>query len=159
MDIRKTAILLLLLVTGIFASNSAEPSVKPVKWRTIIKTTGPDSGTVTFKAIIAPGWHLYALTLPEGGPKPTSFDLSESKGIKLGSAVTPSRKAIETDDPLFGMKLAWWDANVDFTVPFTITDHVAAHLSAKITYMACDGQSCRPPTTENIGTPIKLKKQ
>ena len=125
MDIRKTAILLLLLVTGIFASNSAEPSVKPVKWRTIIKTTGPDSGTVTFKAIIAPGWHLYALTLPEGGPKPTSFDLSESKGIKLGSAVTPSRKAIETDDPLFGMKLAWWDANVDFTVPFTITDHVA----------------------------------
>lgn len=146
-----------MLVFAVFALGAAGPAAKPVKWRTIIKTTGPESGVVTFKAIVAPGWHLYDMTLPEGGPKPTAFDLSASKGLRFDGPVKPSRKALAADDPMFGMKLAWWDANVDFTVPFTVVDPATAHLAAKITYMACDGSTCRPPSTENIGTPVKLK--
>lgn len=130
---------------------------QPVRWRTIIKTTGADTGTVTFKALVTPGWHLYGLDIPEGGPKATAFDLSGSTGIRFTGAVTPARAAAEVADPLFGMTLSWWDSNIDFTVPFKVTDPAKARLSAKITYMTCDGNTCRPPTTENIAVAVKLK--
>ena len=71
---------------------------QPVRWRTIVKTTGADTGTVTFKALVTPGWHLYGLDIPEGGPKATSFDLSGSAGIKFTGPVSPTRNAVEVKD-------------------------------------------------------------
>ena len=147
--------LFLTLVMIVFALSVSDQ--QPVRWRTIVKTTGADTGTVTFKALVTPGWHLYGLDIPEGGPKATSFDLSGSAGIKFTGPVSPTRNAVEVNDALFGMTLTWWDSNIDFTVPFKVTDHATARLSAKITYMACDGTTCRPPTTENIAVAVKLK--
>lgn len=159
MKLRRLFALLTLAVAACVAVFAAEPEVQPVRWRTIIKTTGANTGTVTFRALLAPGWHLYGLDIPKGGPKATSFDLSGCEGVKFDGKLTPARKALKVNDPLFGMTLTWWDANIDFTVPFTVTDAAKARITAKITYMACDGTSCRPPATENISTPVKLKKQ
>ncbi|MCM1066073.1 MAG: protein-disulfide reductase DsbD N-terminal domain-containing protein [Muribaculaceae bacterium] len=159
MDLRKIALTLLLIIAALLPLAAAEPGVAPVRWRTIIKTTGPNTGTVTFRALVAPGWHLYAQELPAGGPKPTTFALDGSSGLRFDGPVKASRPALEVQDPLFGMTLAWWDANVDFTVPFTVTDEASARINAKITYMACDGTSCMPPATESIATPVKLKKK
>ena len=159
MKIRSLSLMLIALLVSVITLQAAQPDTAPVRWRTIISTTGPDSGTVTFKALVAPGWHLYGLDLPEGGPKATTFDLSGSTGIKFTGTITPSRPALKIDDPLFGMTLEWWDADVEFKIPFVVTDADAARLNAKIGYMACDGESCRPPKTENVSTPVKLKKQ
>ncbi len=49
----------------------------------IVKATGPNQGTVTFRALIEKGWHLYGLELPKDGPKPTEFNLEGSKDIEL----------------------------------------------------------------------------
>lgn len=146
-----------LLISGVvcFAARPAGSDTPPVRWRTIIKSAGPDCGTVTFKALVAPGWHLYGLTLPAGGPKPTVFDLKASTDVEFTGAVTPSRKPVESNDPLFGITLSWWDSNVEFTVPFKITGK-APRIDAKINYMACDGTTCMPPKTESISAPVKL---
>lgn len=153
MKTRRFLFLLLIIMAAMLPTAAQQP----VRWRTIVKTTGADTGTITFKALITPGWHLYGLDLPEGGPKATSFDLDGSTGIKFTEPVAPVRKAVEVNDPLFGMTLTWWDSNIDFTVPFKVIDPANARLSAKITYMACDGTTCRPPSTENIAVAIKLK--
>lgn len=155
--IYSTIILLLVALSTSLAATAAEPATAPVRWRTIIKTTGTDTGTITFKALVAPGWHLYGLDLPKGGPKPTTFDFEGCKGIRVGRTPKPSREPLEVDDPMFGMKLRWWDANVEFTVPFVMTDPAIAQLVCKINYMACDGNNCLPPTTETISLPVKLK--
>lgn len=146
------------------AVTAQHPGVKedvpPIRWRTIINTTGENSGTVTFKALIAPGWHLYALDLPEGGPKPTTFDLSASEGVKFTGKIQPSRKPLKVEDAMFGMTLQWWDTNVEFTVPFKLEKGAKdPKIFCKIGYMTCDGESCRPPKTESITAPIKLTKK
>lgn len=136
----------------------AQEAATPVRWRSFIKTAPDGTGTVTFRALVTPGWHLYGLSIPEGGPKATTFDLSGSTGVKFVSAVTPKRKPIEVEDKLFDMTLTWWDSNVEFTVPFKVTDKDSARINCKISYMACDGTSCRPPKTENISIPVKPAK-
>lgn len=128
---------------------------QPVRWRTIVKRTSATGGEVVFRALIEPSWHLYGTELPEGGPVATSFDLSGSTGVRFDGAVSPSRAPLSVDDPLFGMTLTWWDANVEFKVPFTITGSPdKACIKAAIKYMTCDGNSCRPPRTESLSSRI-----
>lgn len=155
---RYTFFTLILLIAAMLNVCAAEGNVEPVRWRTIVKTTGENSGTVTFKALVAPGWHLYGLTMPEGGPVATSFDFKGSTGLKFTGELKPSRKAAEVEDPLFGMTLNWWDSNVEFTVPFKLNGKEAPMIKCKITFMACDGTTCRPPKTEDIATKVTLKK-
>ena len=53
----------------------------PVRWRTSVTMTSPTEGEITIKALISDGWHLYGLEMPQGGPKATRFDFSDSQGI------------------------------------------------------------------------------
>lgn len=154
----KRIITLLLLVISILGMAAQSPAANPVRWRTIIKTTGADSGIVTFKALVAQGWHLYGLDLPENGPKPTVFDFDGSVDIKFTGKLTPSRSAIESDDKMFGMTLSWWDSNVEFSIPFKVTGS-SPKLHCTIYYMTCDGSTCLPPAQESIATPIKLNNK
>lgn len=145
-----------LLVAVMLTALAAMAQTPPVRWRTQVRMTNRTEGTVTFRALITPGWHLYGLTMPQGGPRATSFDLSGSTGIEFTGAVTPERAAVSVDDPLFGMTLTWWDANVAFTAPFRVTDAATACVKAAITFMACDGNTCRPPLTERISAPVRI---
>ena len=145
--------LLLTLLVGMTAT-----AQQPVRWRTFIKATGTDEGVVTFRALVSEGWHLYGLDLPDNGPKPTSFDFANSKYIKFTGKITPSRKAIEVNDPLFDMTLSWWDSNIEFTIPFKVTGPTPT-LNCVVSFMTCDGTTCRPPARETISTPIKLTKK
>ena len=65
-------------------------SASPIEWRVSVKMTSEKEGTLIMKAIIEPGWHLYGMELPDGGPKPTVFDLSGSQGIQYEGNITPS---------------------------------------------------------------------
>lgn len=149
-----TFLLLFLAISGFEVSGQTQ---QPVRWRTFVKSTGDKGGVVTMKALVADGWHLYGLTLPKNGPKPTTFDFKASTDIEFTGKITPARPALEVDDPLFGMKLTWWDSNIEFTIPFKITGE-NPRFNCVINYMTCDGTTCRPPVRENIATPIKFKK-
>lgn len=150
----KLRLLLILIAAIAVTAVSAQDSVVPVRWRTVVKMTSPTEGKVTFRALVAQGWHLYGLEIPQGGPKATRFDLGASTGIEFTSPVQPSREPLTVDDPLFGMSLTWWDSNVNFTVPFRLTGEGTPELKATISYMSCDGNSCRPPRTERINAPV-----
>jgi len=136
----------------------SQGDITPVRWRSFVKTSADGSGILTLRALITPGWHLYGLSIPEGGPKATSFNLSGSTGIRFTNTVKAKREPVEFKDNLFDMTLTWWDSNIEFTVPFIITDKDKARIDCKISYMACDGSSCRPPKTENISIPVKATK-
>ena len=125
-----------------------------VRWRTVVKMTSPTEGTVTVRALVGQGWHLYGFDLPEGGPKATVFDYSKSKGVEFIGEVTPSVKPVSAVDPLFKKTLEGWETNVVFTRRFKVVDRAAAHIALSIRYMTCDGNQCMPPKTENISVAV-----
>ncbi len=147
--------LLIIIMSALVAWSAAyADDVVPVRWRTIIKMSSPTEGTVTFRALVASGWHLYGLELPAGGPKATKFDLSGSTGVEFTDSVKPTRTPLSADDPMFGMTLTWWDSNIEFKVRFRLTGENNPTIKAAIAYMCCDGSSCRPPKTERISAPV-----
>ncbi|MDE5568972.1 MAG: protein-disulfide reductase DsbD N-terminal domain-containing protein [Muribaculaceae bacterium] len=147
---KKALFLLIALMTITFATEAQSP----VRWRTSVRMTSPTEGEISIKALISEGWHLYALEMPAGGPKATSFDFSGSTGISLDGAIQPSESPITQMDPLFGKTLSWWDRNVTFTQRFTLKERKDARVKVSIYFMSCNGGTCTPPKTETITTII-----
>jgi thiol:disulfide interchange protein DsbD len=149
---KKITFLLLALVISVMSAMAQNP----IKWRTTYKMTSDKEGVLTVKAIVTDGWHLYGTKIPDGGPKATALDFSESKGIKFTSTFKPSAQPTEKMDDMFGLKLNYWGSNVTFTRKFKLTGKKAdAVINGKITYMACNDENCMPPKTENITLNIK----
>ena len=134
---------LLLAVASLSAQN-------PIRWRMSVKMTSATEGVVTLRALVGEGWHLYSMTLPDDGPRPTSISFATSQGVTMIGNVAPSRKPLEVDDPMFGMKLSWWAANVEFTQKFKVDKKQGAKIEAEVSYMACNDQNCMPPKTEKL---------
>lgn len=122
---------------------------QPVRWRSFVKVENDGTGVLTVKALVQSGWHLYALELPKGGPKPTSFDFTESKGVTFTGKITPKRQPLTVKDEMFGMDLKWWDSNIEFTIPFKL-DSAEGTYKITISYMACDGSTCLPPSKQTL---------
>ncbi len=140
----------LVILFALFALALASTAQSLVRWRASVKMTSPTEGEITIKALIAEGWHLYGLEMPDGGPKPTRFNFSDSKGIRTDGDIRPSEPPIVQMDPLFGKNLSWWDRNVTFTQRFTLTEPKEARVKVDISFMSCNGGTCTPPKTETI---------
>lgn len=122
--------------------------VQPVQWSSQLQMTSDTEGYVEFNATISKGWHMYALQLPEGGPRPTSFVFSEVSGVEFTDEITPSRAPIEKVDMIFHLRLGWWDADVSFRRNFKLTDTSGCRIEGYVEYQGCNDQSCIPPTKE-----------
>lgn len=121
----------------------------PIRWRMSVKMTSETEGTVTVRALIDSGWHLYGTSLPENGPKPTRFEFA-TRGVSLQGKLTASRATVARHDDMFGMDLNWWDANVTFTQPFRLDNPDGASITLTVSYMGCNDQNCLPPRTETL---------
>jgi thiol:disulfide interchange protein DsbD len=149
---------IMLLAVIIMAAISVS-AANPISWRTTVKMTSKTEGVITVRATVTKGWHVYALELPDDGPRPTTIDFSTSTGIKLVGSVTPSRKATAHKDDMFGMTLSWWDSDVSFTQKFKVTNKAKAKINGKISYMSCNDETCMPPATESISLAVPAYKK
>lgn len=157
----KKLILLLAVVIGIAVgtANAQQPAARPVKWTITTHMIDDFAGTLSITATPDEGWHLYGMDLPEGGPQPTSFDLSGSTGVEFRGKIKPDLKPKTVQDPLFGIKLNWWERPVTFSIRFVLKhDKHNPRIKAKVRYMACDDNTCAPPVTETLFKTVKLKR-
>lgn len=143
--------LYMLICTALFMAIPAigqDMAENPIKWRMSVKMTSADTGTVTMRAILSPGWHLYGTRLPKNGPVPTTFDFSESQGVKFTDDFKPSHQPLDKKDPNFDMTLNWWEGDVTFTRNFKLTGTVTdAEIIGKVKFMGCNDANCLPPKT------------
>lgn len=123
--------------------------VEPIRWTTSVEMSSDTEGTLVFHVEVDPGWHLYALQLPDGGPMPTSVVLTTANGIIPGVLV-PSREPVKKFDKQFGMELAWWDADVDLRLPFTVDNPDGYDIAGTIAYQGCNDSSCLAPSKESF---------
>lgn len=142
-----TRLILAVLVTFVSMTLKGE-IVRPVQWASSLTMTSDTEGYVEFKAEISKGWHMYALQLPEGGPRPTSFVFNTVEGAEFIDDIAPSRAPIEKVDMIFHLKLGWWDTDVSFRRNFRLTGKGGCKIDGYVEFQGCNNESCIPPTKE-----------
>ena len=154
----KKSIVLFFLV--LFAATSLKAQIlEPVKWEiTASEISKNDEMIVTFRAAIEKGWHVYGMDLPENGPVPTNFVFEKLKNAEtIGQPVTNS-KLIKKYEPLFAMELNWYDNEALFIQKIKIKDRENYTIKGYVEYMACNNETCLPPTQEpfSFGTSAEI---
>ena len=102
--------------------------------------------TLKFKAAIESGWHLYSTDLPAGGPTSATVEFETLKGAQLQGVLVPGAGEIEKDDPIFGMKVKYYENEATFTQKVKLLGG-KCRLQGYLRYGACNDETCLPPTT------------
>ena len=147
-----------LLLATLLACVSAVSAQKltPITWDASVTANSTDNATVTISAKIEKGWHLYGFNLPDDGPNSTSIVLNLPEGVTADGEITPSRQPVEKFDPIFSLKLAWWDDDVTFTQKLKITDGKTHEIDGYVYFQGCNDQTCispsKTPFSISVGT-------
>lgn len=124
--------------------------IEPIQWNSNISMTNETEGQITISATIDDGWHLYNLTLPDGGPNPTTISFDTSQGIRLVGELSPSIQPIVSYDKIFGLELGWWDNDVNFIQNFEVQEKGRNNIDVTVSFQACNGNSCIAPSTQKF---------
>jgi thiol:disulfide interchange protein len=132
-----------------------------VSWRLVdppAKAAVGERFDVTLRAEIQPGWHLYSMNVPAGGPIPTSITVQDSMVFSAaGEAREPS--PILWFDKNFNMETNYFRGQADFTVPVRVKPTAAVGLQTLVLqarFMACNDRSCLPPQARDVSTQIQI---
>lgn len=118
--------------------------LKPVKWNTTVKKISTTEYDLIATATIDKGWHLYSQFVPENGPIPTVFIFEEADTYTL-SGKTKEEKGHTIDDPIFQMKIKYFDTKASFTQRIKITKPGKTKIIGEVEFMVCDDSRCLPP--------------
>lgn len=121
----------------------------PVKFSAQLKTNGTADGEIVFSGKIANGWHVYSTDLGEDGPIQATFHVDKKDGVELVGKLTPKGREISQMDPMFEMKLRYFEHSVKFVqkVKFTKPKY---SIKCYLEFGACNDQMCMPPTQVNF---------
>lgn len=140
----------LFVIVSLVAVFAKAQMLDPIHWSANVVMDSENSGVITLDAQIDEGWHLYGLSLPEGGPNPTVISFTLPDGVSLTGDVTASEKAIEKLDEIFQMPLSWWASDVSFTQKFAVAEGTAlpVKIGVSVGFQGCNDQTCIAPKTD-----------
>ena len=100
--------------------------------------------TITVRAKIAPGWHLYSVVPSGVGPAATGI-AAWPGGTPLGA--TAEDVPVKKRDRTFGTVVAYHEKTAIFTRSFKLTKPLAAGKAPPVTlhYQLCSDRQCLPP--------------
>ena len=103
-----------------------------------------DTVRLCFDLTISDGWHVYSTNLPADGPISAGLNFDTISGaIPVGSILFKGNE-IEKMDPVFGIKVRYFEKKVSFYQDLLITSP-DYFLEGAFTYGACNDESCLPP--------------
>jgi hypothetical protein len=150
----------LLLVAGLNAGAAVKP---PVHWTVKAAPAKPvrpgAKFSVTITGQLDPGWHLYALEEPQGGPIATEVALTEGDPADLLRVDEGKPKVLP--DPAFQVPTGFFDTNADFTLHLQTARDAAAgpgSLHILVRYQSCNDRVCLPPHTDTVVVPFSIGK-
>ena len=160
--LRPALVLALLVWTAAPAPIGAQRPADIVRW-TVAAPAAPvtpgGSLPLEMTAAIQEGWHLYALTQPEGGPNPLKIALAagspftvDVKGIKA-----PAPEVVK--DANFNLETRQHDGTVTFRVPVRAAREASAGphtLTFEITFQACGNGICLRPYTAKVPVTVTV---
>ncbi|AXP82180.1 Disulfide bond corrector protein DsbC [Mariniflexile rhizosphaerae] len=147
----KKAIIFITLL--IYATGSAQ-ILEPVKWTTSVTKISNTEYELVAMATIEKNWHLYSQTVPDDGPIPTNFTF-EGSGNYLKKGNTTEEKGHTIDDPIFDMKITYFENKASFKQRIKLKEKVPFKVNATVEFMVCDDSRCLPPTEVDLVFNIK----
>jgi thiol:disulfide interchange protein DsbD len=117
---------------------------KPVTTASDIQLTAPDTATLTFDLNISEGWHIYSTSLPSGGPISAEISFEQIQGAEPVRDLQFIGNEQESDDPVFNMKVRFFEHRVRFIQKLHISSHDWL-IEGYLTYGACNDTQCLPP--------------
>ncbi|MDE5612648.1 MAG: thioredoxin family protein, partial [Odoribacter sp.] len=131
---------LVAFIAGIFSVSAQVEN--PTKWSYSQKSLGNQEYELTFKATIDPGWHVYSMYTPEGGPMATVLSFEENgKGIELLGKATENKPKKERDE-VFGVDVLSFENEYVITQKIKVTNPSLAAVTGTIEYQACREGQC-----------------
>lgn len=153
-QLRAIILSMVMLISGIASAQIFEP----VKWNYSFEKTGSNEYDVIFNADIDTDWHLYSQFIGDNGPVKTTFTFNEATGYERIGEVKESG-VITEDDPVFEMKLAYFENKAEFRQKIKVTTDGPVSVSGEIEFMCCDNSKCLPPTAVEFDITISNGSQ
>lgn len=113
--------------------------------------TVPDAGKpgrLFIEATMEPGWHIYSLTQPSGGPTTTRIKLEASDGYEPPGGFQSSPPPEKKQDALFDMVVETHHGRVVWYAPLTLTqgiDPAVLEIKGSVHALPCTETSCTQP--------------
>ncbi len=146
-------LLLAFLAGGVAAQNPSKWVLdSPVKGKAI---KAGEEFEVKVKAEVEPGWYLYGLDQPEGGPIATRVTLPEAIPFELvGQVGFPPPKTKEDQNFIVDgkpLQTKYYEQAVEFTVRLKAKqDTTADSIAIDVRFQLCDDRVCLPPRTKRV---------
>jgi hypothetical protein len=145
----------------LFASLAQSPPPQPVQWKAFVNPEIPLKAraqvSVDVLGTVEPGWHVYALTQPAGGPIPLQVsvdanDVAQSAGDPTGTA------PIKKQDPSFQMETQLYQGDFTLHVPIVVKHPPAGKqlVPLSVRFQACSDRVCLPPRTVHLSLPVEV---
>jgi thiol:disulfide interchange protein DsbD len=145
--------------TALFAA----PHPAVVHWQVTQAPSKPLKPGAKFNVVVTgtidPGWHLYALAEPAGGPIATEIALTEGDAADLLHVDQSKPKVIP--DPVFQVPTGFFEGSAAFTLHLQLAPDAApgAHtLHLLLRYQSCNDRVCLPPHTDTVEVALTTGK-
>jgi thiol:disulfide interchange protein DsbD len=146
--IPKIIFLLLALSAGVFAQIPAKWGLdSDVKGKMLTKD---QAFKAVLKADIDPGWHLYALDQPKGGPIATTIKIAEGAPFEITGNIESPTPGVKPDPNFMvdgkPLETRSFEKSASFTVPLkALADGSADALALVARFQLCNDTTCIPP--------------
>lgn len=140
---------LLLFAFTLVGSTCFGQRLDPVQWslQSDLDRLPPGAPiSLRLTATVEPGWHLYSLTTPKGGPIPTTVVLAASPVMESAALYQPQPE--RRFDPNFSLDTETFANEAVFLISGRLRQDApagAVDLTADVRYQACNDRQCLPP--------------
>ena len=121
----------------------------PVKFKASKKQVSDTEVQVMFTMSISKGWHVYSTGLPADGPVSATLHTDKAEGVKPIGGLQHIGREISEMDPIFGIKLRYFENNVTFVQKYKITGKTY-NVKGYLEFGACNDEMCMPPTSVEV---------
>ncbi len=138
----------------------AAQRLDPIHWTLSIEPSAAPPGSRVLGRLTAridPGWHLYSMSTPKGGPIPTAIRVMENPAV--GGFRIHQPKPFTKFDPNFKLDTETFDGEPVFLLEIELAKDAPSgpiELTAQSRYQACDEKQCLLPVRKTATAALTI---
>ena len=133
-----------------FFSFAAIAQESNVEWFSSLEKNNASEYTLTLKAELKEGWHLYSQQLPEGGPLPTVFTFENQENLYQLIGKTEESETHSSYEEIFKMETFYFEDVAIFKQKIKVLSEELSQLKILASYQTCNDEACTFEPGEEI---------
>lgn len=123
----------------------AQIETDQVSWSANIVKTSDTTAEIRLSADIDANWHIYGLSIPDGGPSATTLHIDNLQGATIDGNLSSKPKEEVHFDNTFNMNIGVFYNEVTLIQKIKVSDFNNLSAEGYVRYMACTEENCTPP--------------